>query len=213
MNVTLSEYVAEVRRLVHDPNDNFWSEADKIANINRAIRRRDTDTGANRVLITTFALTVGQDKYTLTNLGNANVFDIVGLYLILAGTRMLLDNASYTALSTGWRTFTTSQGQPIAWAKFNPTTFYVGPVPGVAYTMEVDACQANGTALALDADVDPLPYPFTEPVPYFAAYLCRMNQREYDEADKQRENYWDALRTIESSKAGMLPTGYPVIGR
>lgn len=211
MNVTAGDHVAEVRRLLHDPNDQMWSAADKLTNVNSAIRRRDSDTGANR-LIVSLTLTIGQDTYTLTDLANTNVFDVVGIYLIVGNARRLLDNMSYTRLTTFFRSFTGMTSEPLGWAKYNPTTIYLGPPPGFAYVTQWDCCQANGTDLTVGQN-DPLPYPFTLPVPYWAAYLCRMNQREYSEANSMREMYMDSLRLLEGMHAGILPTGYPIIGR
>lgn len=212
MNATLGDHLAEVRRLLHDPSDRMWSATDKVANINRAIRRRDADTGGNRILIP-YTLVLDQDVYTLSLLGNDNVIDVVGIFLITGGARRLMDNYSFTMLTTYWRTWTLATAEPIAWAKYNPTTIYVGPKPGMAYETEWDCCQENGTDLSLMTDQDPLPYPFTEPVPYYAAYLCKMNQRQFPEATTFKEQYFEALRTIEAGKAGMLPSGYPIIGR
>jgi hypothetical protein len=211
MNVTVGDHVNEVRRLLHDPNDQMWSTADKTANVNKAIRRRDADTGGNRVLLP-LNLTIGQDSYTLTALGNTNVVDVVGIYLIVGNARRLLDNMSFTRLTAYFRQWTGMTSEPIGWAKYNPTTIYLGPPPGFAYATQWDCVQVNGTDLTA-AQNDPLPVPFTDAVPYYAAYLCRMNQREYDEADKAREMYFDSLRLLEGMKAGMLPTGYPMIGR
>lgn len=212
MNVTVGDELTELRRLLHDPNDNFWSQEDKVANLNKAIRRRDNDTGANR-LIEDATLTAGQDEYDIATLsGNSNVFDVVGVYLINAGTRRLLDNYSYTRLTTMTRMWVTATMEPIGWAKLNPTTIFLGPAPGIAYDVELDCCQEQGSDLTT-SDNDPLPYPFTEPVPYYAAYLCKVNQRQFPEANAFREMYFEALRTIEAGKAGMLPSGYPIIGR
>ena len=48
---TLSTLLTELRRLLHDPDDRYWSQADKTAALNTAMQQRDRDTGGNRVLI------------------------------------------------------------------------------------------------------------------------------------------------------------------
>src|SRR3972149_3973744 len=56
---------AELRRLLHDENDNFWSAVDKTAYINAGMQRRDLDSGQNRVLISK-TLTAGAAAFRLS---------------------------------------------------------------------------------------------------------------------------------------------------
>ena len=65
---TLEDYLNELRRLLHDPLDQYWTVQDKVNDINRAMQRRDVDTGANRQLVP-FALTIGKDTYAFGELG------------------------------------------------------------------------------------------------------------------------------------------------
>ena len=47
---TLSSYITEVRRLLHDANGNFWSDTELTDNINDARERVVRDTGCLRTL-------------------------------------------------------------------------------------------------------------------------------------------------------------------
>ncbi|NDD54961.1 hypothetical protein EBZ39_14055, partial [bacterium] len=47
---TLSGYITEVRRLLHDANGNFWSNQDLTAYINSARERTVRDTGCLRYI-------------------------------------------------------------------------------------------------------------------------------------------------------------------
>jgi len=51
---TLSTYIAQVRRLLHDANSNFWTDADLTTYINEARARVVRDTGCLRTLQTTY---------------------------------------------------------------------------------------------------------------------------------------------------------------
>jgi hypothetical protein len=51
---TLSTYIAEVRRLLHDANSNFWTDADLTTYINEARERVVRDTGCLRTLQSTY---------------------------------------------------------------------------------------------------------------------------------------------------------------
>lgn len=53
-------------------------------------------------------------------------------------------------------------------------SFYVAPVPDLTYSLLID-CSCYPAALALDTDPEAIPYPFTDAVPYFAAYLALMS--------------------------------------
>jgi hypothetical protein len=52
---TLSTYIAEVRRLLHDANANFWTDADLTTYINEARARVVRDTGCLRTLQQTYS--------------------------------------------------------------------------------------------------------------------------------------------------------------
>src|SRR5262249_20342916 len=70
---TLQQYLDELRRLLHDETDLYWSQGFKTQMINRALKRRDVDTMANRQIIP-FVLTVGKDTYTFSDLGGFGSF-------------------------------------------------------------------------------------------------------------------------------------------
>lgn len=202
----LSDYLAEVRRLVHDPNDVYWSQADKTANINKAIKMRDVHTGANRTIIS-LTLTAGTDTYTLSTLGNARVFDVVGINLIYGGQRIVLGQKSYTKLNTLERTFTTSRNRPGAWCKYNTTTVILGPIPSIAFVTEWDCCVTMAD-LSSGTDVDTLTGIFTVPVPYWAAYLCKQNSDEPERATWFCDEYYKHIATCQGARSGMMPNAY-----
>ena len=68
---TLADYLDDLRDLVHDPLDQYWTVAQKTAYINAACDQRDLDTGQNRVLYP-FTLTIGQDIYNFQDLTTQN---------------------------------------------------------------------------------------------------------------------------------------------
>src|SRR5207245_383323 len=204
----LRDYLAELRRLVHDPNDIFWPQADKISNINKAIQRRDLDTGANRQLVT-FSLTVGVDTYTFPQIGVANVFDVVGINLIFVSNRAILANTSFRRLNKLYRPWTPYQGVCEGWARYGPNTIVFGPTPSFAYTTEWDVCVYSAPNLLVNlADTDPLPYPYSEPVVYYAAHLCKLNERQYDESDQFFAMYQEKIGTGLNARTGMVPSFY-----
>src|SRR5438128_2683384 len=126
--LSLSDYLTDLRTLLHDPNDVFWPVATKTRAINLAIQRRDLDTGANRQLVT-YTLTVGVDTYTFPQIGVANVFDVVGINLIFVSNRAILANTSFRRLNKLYRPWTPYQGVCEGWARYGPNTIVFGPTP------------------------------------------------------------------------------------
>ena len=51
---TLSSYITEVRRLLHDANGVFWSDSELTDYINSALERVVRDTGCLRTLLTAY---------------------------------------------------------------------------------------------------------------------------------------------------------------
>lgn len=206
--VTLADYRTALRELLHDPNDDYWSLADKDIYLNRALQRRDLDTGGNRQLVT-FTLTVGLDNYTLTAIGLPNVFDIVGINLIFVSNRVILNNVGFRRLNRLYRPWTPYQAVCEGWARYGPNTIYFGPAPSFAYTTEWDCCVYSlPNTLVNPGDPDPLPYPYTEPVPYYAAHLAKINERQYDESEGFLEAYRERALLATNQRTGMVPSFY-----
>ena len=67
-------------------------------------------------------------------------------------------------------------------------SLYLYPVPNAPYTMEWD-CTCLPAVLASDTDVEMLPYPWTDAVPYFAAYLCYNGAGRNADADRMWQLY------------------------
>src|SRR3990167_139904 len=201
---TLTSYLAELRRLLHDPNDVYWSVADKTANLNTAIRQRDRDTGGQRVNISK-TLTIGTDTYNFSTLSNVQVYDVINIWVQYAGGRVRLNPLAYSALTERYRPWINYQGIPEAWARYGPSDVIFGPIPSLAYVTEWDCCVYSSPLVNL-TDGDPLPYPYTDPVPFYAAFLCKTNERQMEEAAEFLSIYRLRLTNIEGARVGMIPT-------
>jgi hypothetical protein len=99
-----------------------------------------------------------------------------------------------------------SSGPPTVWAQFgqgaapsgvantsiNGGSFYLSPIPDDVYTLNLNSvCYPQ--ALALDTDVEALPYFWTDCVPFFAAYFALMsaqtNARMAEAANMYKGHY------------------------
>jgi len=66
---------------------------------------------------------------------------------------------------------------PAYWSQFGQGvngSFYLFPIPGQILSLDIDAT-CLPVPLASDATPDAIPYPWSDAVPYFAAYQCYMN--------------------------------------
>jgi len=204
--ICATDYLTELRDLLHDPNDDYTTETEKLRWINEGIKQRDVVTHGNRELIEK-VVTASVDNYTFTDVGEAQVLDVVGVNVIYSGIRLVLEQMSFTRLNTQVRQLQPPYvSVPIAWARYGPNTIYIAPSPSLAYTMEFD-CVLYSTPLTT-ATCDPLPYPYTEPVTFYAAYLAKINEQDYDEAAEFYDAFMMLCNIATSSRTGMLAAPY-----
>ena len=202
---TLSDYLTETRRYLHDANATYWSDSDLTFYINKAIKQRDRDTGQNRSLVT-FPLVVGTSTYALSSV-SARAFDVVDIVLIYANVRLVLQQMSYTELSGQLLTVVSYNQQPAAFAKYGAGSIVFGPPPNNNYSTEWD-CLVYSADLAAPTDPDPLPYPWTDPVPFKACEFAKQALGEYDLANQFRSQYSQRLQEVQSGARGQMAPNF-----
>jgi hypothetical protein len=138
------------------------------------------------------------------------VLDVLNIWLIWGSRRMRLNNPAFTDLNDTARPWTGFQNVPFAWNRYGQDGVFIAPRPAVAYTADWDLAVLSTTLVNL-GDVDPLTFPYTEPVPYYAAYLACINARRWDLADRFQGQFLKTMRDIEGSRVGELLTS--VAGR
>jgi hypothetical protein len=67
-------------------------------------------------------------------------------------------------------------------------SFYVDPIPDMAYTLNCDCC-CYPIALTADTDAEALPYLWTDSVPYFAAYMALMSAQTSTRIQQAQQLY------------------------
>ena len=73
-------------------------------------------------------------------------------------------------------------------------TIMLAPMPALAYPAEWDFF-CYSPALVNPGDPDPLPYPYTDPVPFFAAYFAKLQAQRLDEAKDWKQVAEERLKT------------------
>lgn len=105
---TLADYLDDLRDKLHDAASQYWSASQLTRYINEGLRRRDLDTGQNRVQFP-FTLTINQDTYSIHDVAAQNPEPPHGPTDITAGltTQTILLDPPQTvgyqaALTTSW---------------------------------------------------------------------------------------------------------------
>lgn len=200
MAETLATYLASTRRHLKDASAAYWTDTNLAAYINEGTKKVAVDAGHLRYVITS-QVVANQRDYPITFptplptvAGSVGFAAIIGFYDIWViatggpvGTRMRLRNPSWQEIQAFTNQWTSAIGIPEAWAKLGAAQISLGPTPALNYFLEF-GCKLIPAPLVATTDADPSPYPFTEPVPYYAAYLAKIEQQEYNEA----KNFYNA---------------------
>ena len=116
--------------------------------------------------------------------GIQNIFELNSVSVIWGTFRYTLKHVSFSKYQAVGRPYTAGyQYIPAVWAQFGQGvngSVYLYPIPNSNYQMEWDTlCVPND--LNVNTDVEAIPYPFTEAVPFYAAYYAfQMKQRNAD---------------------------------
>lgn len=109
------------------------------------------------------------------------------------------------------RAYPIISGQPGIWSQFGQGesgSVYLQPVPTSALPMDWN-CVCTPIDLVDDTTVEAIPYPWTDAVPYFAAYLAFMNGRRPEEAKNMFSIYEMTMkRAREQSESSFISDYY-----
>lgn len=191
---TLQSYVTDFQRLVHDSSNNFWSPTEIIDYANKARKMVAADTGCTRQLQTVniiAATTLAQATYNMdTFVSSRTVIDVLDV-LVLYGNYAFpplkyldFDSAKRTGI---WQY--QSPGTPAVFTIQNKNV-YILPWPAVAYpgsTFDL-ALEPQNLVNLSDNDND-IPFPFTECVAFWMAYLAKLKDQRRDQAEEYRADY------------------------
>jgi hypothetical protein len=209
MATTLSDYITQCRRLLHDANANFWSDPELTDYINAARNRLVRDTGCLRTVQTVTANT-NQETYSFATDFPQGVLtmDIININLIWGNTRVPMRYMAWTQFNSELRFWQNYVGRPIAFSMYGPTTVYISPVPDQTYPMECDTV-IQPTNLVSSSDVDSIPNPWTSPVAYYACYTAKFKEQSYGEAEIFKQEYVKhAQSVLTSTYTRRMPNPY-----
>jgi hypothetical protein len=190
--VALTNYITQVRRLLHDPNGALWSDSELTDYINDGRNRVCQDTKCLRQ-VTSVTLTAGVEQYTITTLADSaglapRIVDVMGIDLYWGSTRYSLSYAAWTVFNANLRYWQNMQQRPIAFTRMGGLQVFFGPVPDQAYLTDWTVA-INPNPLVTDATVEEIPVPFTESIRYWAAYQAKFKEQAMGEANIFENEY------------------------
>src|SRR2546425_5813940 len=215
---TLGSYRVRLLRELRDAGQAYFNNqgsptpnADLNAWLTEGMRWRDLWSGGSRSYRAQVPTAIGVEQYDLTTLfPNDTVLDVINLWLLFGQARLPLSELPLGTVTRGYRSVAGYTNVPAAYCRYGATRVFIATAPSGPYTTDWDVAVLS-TQLVADADQDPLPYPYTEPVVKYAAYLAKQNQRRFDEAQAFYNEAARALNDIEGSRVGMMPQ--PVTSR
>jgi hypothetical protein len=221
--VALNAYIAQVRSLLNDAGAVEYTTPNLTIYINDA--RVQIASAAECIRFRgEFTTAIDQNAYPFTAIGGTGM--PVGVQQAINARKMGVRGTSgewaevygrewewfWSYLLNGPLSAPGSEGQPSTFAVLAPGlngTFYLGPIPNAVYVMQAD-CVGSPIALVDDSTVETLPYPWTEAVQYYAAYLALLNSQRYGDADSMLQRY-DLFQTraTQMTTPTTLPGNYP----
>lgn len=200
----LDAYLLQTRQLLQNPAapNPLYSSTDLTTYINRARGQLAGESESIRA-IGTLNTVVGQRVYDFSDIviPNAATIGIAGVFKIRMASYGLGDGQRLMTVR-GWEWFNSyklntpvpQSGQPSDWSQYgqgSSGSIYIDPLPDAVYALSLD-CVCLPEALALDADPEAIPFPWTDAVCFFAAYyalLSSQNAARQNDADRMMSRY------------------------
>jgi len=208
MATTLSGYITQTRRLLHDVNANFWTDAELTDYINDGRNHMVQDTGCNRILQShTLVYNVETLNFSSLPQGDRTI-DVLNINLYWGNSRYPLAYMAWSDFNAQLRFWQNYTGRPVGFSMYGPKTIYISPKPDQAYQIELDTVVLP-TELTTQSPNETLPTPFTEAVPFYASYLAKYQEQSYGEAEIFKQEYQKhVLQALNTTFTRRLPTPY-----
>lgn len=171
--------------------------------------------------------TTNQEVYTFTAInaliaslpssaGATGIQNVMGVFNIAAswGTmKPTLQHLSWSDFQAYLRSHSVGlQNYPTIWCQYSQGqngSVYLWPIPSQQLPMDWD-CYCTPIPLVDDTTFEAMPYPWTECVKYYAAYLGFENAQRSKDADRMREAYKTCLTEARTmSDPPFIPDFYP----
>ena len=215
----LSTYITQVRRLLHDPNGQYWSDSELTDYINEARNRVCKDTRCLRQqIVNLVTLQQGVEQYTLASVqalpaftssfSGYTIIDVMGINILWGSTRIKLAYLPWTRFDVQFRYWNNMQSRPVCFSRLGSLSVYIGPLPDTTYQSDWDLAMIP-PALTNNSDPEPIPEPFTTPVKYYAAHLAKFREQALGESELFNKMYVGKVKQESSAFMGrIIPDPY-----
>lgn len=236
MATVLDTYVAQVQGLLHDPNAALYSTSLLQGYVNSARGQIAGEGMCIRQVLTPPSVN-GQQAYTFSSLASTSTVTLAtgtsGILTVRKASHQIGAATPYRMDGRPWDYFfnycltAPTSGAPTKWAQLTMGNKGVAIVSGSAadgtlYLWPTPTALTTGT-LTLDCVLTPyaldnvsnlteaLPYPWTDAVQYFAAYLAYTNAQRNADADRMWKLYQVFMqRARDISTPSALPRNFPL---
>ena len=165
-----------------------------------------------------FSTVVGQETYAYptaawVSQGYQQVVQVKSISVnwggVLGTNNLQLEKASFTNYNAILGYYGQNLlSQPAVWVQYG-TYVKMRPIPSAAYPMQWD-CICQPIVLANDSDPEVIPYPFSNAVKYYAAYLALLQSQREKDAENMMKRY---ERSFLNSRASVARTIVPNVYR
>lgn len=214
----LTQYLSQTRQLLQNPAaaEALYTTADLTSYVNRGRLQLAGETECVRSY-GTLALTYNTQSYPFSSIsvdaGIAGVFSIRGATVSAGPGQAWMAPRAFPYFQLYFLNNPVPKlGRPKQYSQYGQGetgTIYVAPVPDNAYSARVDAICVPA-ALVDDTTVEAIPFPYTDAVPYYAAYLAFLSAQRATDADRLWQQYQTfASRGRQMSNGPVNPMQYP----
>ncbi len=200
--MALTAYVQQVQRLLHDTTGQFYQYPDIVYYINVARGQVAVEGECARILAS-LTTVIGQNSYALSSLGSLPA----GAQAALVVRALYANGQTLEARPWDWfaNLYMGTGAVPAipVWSQLGVgslAVLYLAPTPTSVQVYQADVV-LQPVALATDADAEIIPYPWTDAIPYYAAYLAYMDAQRTQDAQLLLQMY-----TLFANRARKLTT-------
>lgn len=218
----LTAYLTQTARLLQNPaaSTALYSDADLTSYINTARGQMAGETECIRVNAS-LAITAAQRTYAFPTIslgvsGVSGVFNVRQASVLVGGGQTWMRPRPFEWFNLYMlNQVVPTTGQPTTWSQYAQGTtgsLFLYPLPDTDYTLTLDT-SCFPIPLVDDTTVEAIPYPWTDAVPFFAAYYAYMSAQRQGDAETMLKRYKEfAGRARQMSNPSVLPFIYPSSG-
>ena len=217
--MALTNYLTQVTRLLQNPpaSPNLYTVSDLTYYINVARNQLAVETMCVRSNVG-LTLSGSQQQYPLSSItpsgsGISAIVNVQTAYYASGGGYVYLNPRQWTYFNVFMLCVpSVPTGAPTDWTQYSTGAngvLYFNPVPNTTFNVLLDAV-CTPIPLVNDATVEAIPYPYTDAVPFFAAYYAYMSAQRGADADAMFARYKEFVFRAQMASEPRTPNSpYP----